>query len=177
MTATTRNPHNPNFLQPNKFQLNFSRLPNLQYFCQTVSVPGISTGEIAISNPLVELYSPGDKAIYDTLNITFMVDEQLDSWTEIHDWIRAMTYPTDIKEYAQLSRLNKNVSAKQNFPQFSDATLVLLTSANNPVYRIKYHELFPISLSGFIMSSTDSPDSVITADATFRYTYFDVEKA
>lgn len=176
MTATTRNPHNPNFLQPNKFQLSFSRLPNMQYFCQTVSVPGISTGEVAISNPLVELYSPGDKAIYDTLNITFMVDEKIDTWTEIHDWIRAMTYPTDLKEYSDLRRLNKNVSAKQNFPQFSDATLVLLSSANNPVYRIKYHELFPISLSGFIMSSTDTPDSIITADATFRYSYFDVEK-
>jgi len=176
MTALTRNPSNPNFLQPNKFVLNFSRLPNMQYFCQTISVPGISTGEIAFTNPLVEMYSPGEKAVYDVLNVTFMVDEKLDAWTEIHDWIRAMTFPTDFKEYAELKRLNKAVSAKSNFPQFSDATVTLLTYANNPVYKITYRDLFPISLSGFILSTTDTPDSIITADATFRYTYFDIEK-
>jgi hypothetical protein len=26
------------------------------------------------------------------------------------------------------------------------------------------------------MSATDSPDSPVTADATFRYTYYDIEK-
>jgi hypothetical protein len=76
MTAITRNPTNPNFLQPNKFQLNFARAPNIQYFCQTVTIPGIATSEIPQNNPFVELYVPGEKPVYDVLNITFYVDEQ-----------------------------------------------------------------------------------------------------
>jgi hypothetical protein len=65
MTALNRNPKNPNYLHPNKFQLNFARLPNIQYFCQTVTVPGISLSEIPQNTPFVDLYRPGEKAIYD----------------------------------------------------------------------------------------------------------------
>ena len=177
MTALNRNPINPNFLAPNKFQLNFARTPNLQYFCQTITLPGISTSEIAITNPFVELYSPGEKEVYDQLNITFMVDEGMLAWLEIHDWLRAMTFPTEFEEYQQLGKLNQFTTRKGgNFPQFSDATVTLLSSANNPIYRISYKDTFPVSLSGFTLSTTDTPDSIITADATFRFTYFNIER-
>jgi hypothetical protein len=77
MTAINSKPSNPNFLHPNKFQLSFSRLPDMQYFCQAVSVPGISMSEVPQTTPFVDLYKPGEKAIYDLLNVTFMIDEEL----------------------------------------------------------------------------------------------------
>jgi hypothetical protein len=175
MTAITRNPTNPNPLHPNKFQLNFSRAPNIQYFCQTVSVPGVSTSEIPVQNPFVELYAPGEKPIYDVLNITFIVDEEMKAWREIHDWIRAMTFPYSYDEYKNMSNLNTYTQEVQTGrPQYSDATLTLLTSANNPVCNFKFYDLFPISISSFVVSSTDSPENIITADATFRYTLYDL---
>ena len=177
MTATNRNPTNPNFLQPNKFALTFARTPNVTYFCQSLGVPGLSLGEVPVNNPFLDVYSPGEKAIYDLLNVTFMVDEELKSWLEIHDWIRAMTFPTDFEEYRSLARLNKFASAKQgNKPQYSDASVVLLSSSNTPYYRFNFHDVFPTSLSTFIMNAQDDPNTVITADATFRYTYYDVQK-
>ena len=99
MTALDRNPPNQNLLIPNKFQLNFSRLPNTQFFCQSVSVPGISLSEIPQNTPFVDVYIPGEKAIYDLLNVTFFVDEELTAWIETHDWIRAMTFPKEFEEY------------------------------------------------------------------------------
>jgi len=179
MSALTRNPKNPNYLHPNKFQLNFSRLPNMQYFCQTVVVHGISMSEIQQATPFVDLYKPGEKAIYDLLNVTFLVDEMLKSWLEIHDWIRGMTFPTDFKEYRNLGLLSKTAGIRQAAgiaPQYSDATITILSSANNPTYRFKFYDVFPTSISSFPMSTTDSPDTAITADATFRYAYFDVAK-
>jgi hypothetical protein len=180
MTALTRNPSNPNPLQPNKFLLNFSRLPNMQYFCQTVTVPGISLSEAVITNPFVDIYSPGEKAIYDLLNVTFVIDEQLKSWIEIHDWIRAMTFPVEFAEYRQLPRLNKQASVASDidpkFPQFSDASVTLFSSSNKEYYRFKFREVFPTTLSTFVMNAQDGPDTIITADATFRYSYYDVEK-
>jgi hypothetical protein len=170
-------PDNPNFLQPNKFQLNFSRMPKLQYFCQSVTVPGVSMGEAIQQTPFVDLFVPGDKIIYDLLNITFYVDEELDTWKEVHDWIRAMTFPKEYEEYLQLNNLNKYTrSINTSRPQYSDGILNILSSANNPKIRFKFYDLFPISLSTFVMSSTDSPDNIITADASFRYSYFDIEK-
>jgi hypothetical protein len=177
MTALTRNPTNPNFLQPNKFLLNFARLPNIQYFCQTVTIPGISLSEAPQPTPFVDLYVPGEKAIYDLLNVTFFVDEELKSWIEVHDWIRGMTFPEKYEEYRNLGRLNKKATGiTTNKPQYSDASVTIFSSSNRAYYRFKFYEIFPTTLSTFIMSSSDSPESIITADATFRYSYYDVEK-
>jgi hypothetical protein len=174
MTAITRNPSNPNFLQPNKFILTFSRLPNIQYFCQTVTVPGISMSEIPQFTPFVDAYLPGEKAIYDLLNITFMIDENITSWKEVHDWIRAMTFPENFEEYKNLTNLNPNRSQRLK-PQYSDAKIVLLSSSNNPKIEFNFYDVFPTSLSTIIMSAQETPDNVITADATFRYTYYDIK--
>lgn len=177
MTALTRNPTNPNPLQPNKFSLSFTRTPNVQFFCQTVSVPGIALSEVPQTTPFVDVYVPGEKAIYDILNITFIVDENLESWREIHDWIRAMTFPHDFTEYQSLATLGRNASGRSvSKPQYSDATLNILTSNNNPNYSFKFYDCFPTSLSNFVMSATDSSDTVITADVTFRYSYYDIKK-
>lgn len=177
MTVLTRNPTNPNSLQPNKFTLNFSRTPNLQYFCQTISLPGISTSEIPVNNPFVELYAPGEKAIYDILNVTFIVDAEMLSWLEIHDWLRAMTFPTEFEEYQSLEKLNRFTTAQSSKkPQYCDGAVTILSASNKPYYRFSFKDLFPISLSGFVVSTTDTPDTIITADATFRFTYYNVDK-
>ena len=180
MTAISRTPNNPNFLQPNKFILTFGRTPNVTYFCQSLGVPGLSLSEVPVNNPFLDVYSPGEKAIYDLLNVTFMVDEELKSWLEIHDWIRAMTKVKDFEEYRKLPVLNKFSSAQSDirdkFPQYSDASLSLLSSSNKEYYRFKFYDVFPTTLSTFVMNSQDSPDSILTADATFRYSYYDIEK-
>ena len=177
MTALTRNPTNPNPLQPNKFTLNFSRIPNVQYFCQSVSVPGISLSEAIITNPFVDIYAPGEKAIYDLMNVTFIIDEELTGWLEIHDWIRAMTFPENFEEYKQLGRLNKNMGGRTTkTPQYSDGIITLYSSSNKPYYRFKFYDCFPTTLSTFVMSATDTPENIMTADVTFRYSYYDIEK-
>jgi hypothetical protein len=174
MTALTRNPANPNFLHANKFQLNFGRTPNTQYFCQSVTIPGISMSEIQSPTPFSDLYLPGEKPIYDLLNVTFLVDEEMKAWLEIYDWIRALTFPENYQEYQSLGTLNPN--SLNNKPQYSDCTITVLTAANNPIVRFHYYEVFPTSISTVIMNASDSPDNVVTADATFRYSRFDVEK-
>jgi len=142
-----------------------------------ITLPGISTSEIPVNNPFVELYSPGEKAIYDTLNVTFLVDMELKAWLEVHDWLRALTFPTNFEEYQNLGQLNKfTTAANSPTPQFSDGSVTLLSAANVPHFKFNFINLFPISLSGFTVSATDSPETIITADATFRFTYFNVEK-
>jgi len=154
-----------------------ARTPNLQYFAQTVSIPGISTSEIPVQNPFVELYAPGEKAIYDVLNVTFIVDAEMLSPLEIHDWLRAVTFPTEYEEYKNLNKLNQFSSASSTAtPQYCDGAVTILSASNKPYYRFQFKDLFPISLSGFVMSATDTPDTIVTADATFRFTYYNVEK-
>jgi hypothetical protein len=176
MSAINRNPSNTNSLVGNKFSINFTRLPNLNYFCQSINLPGMSIGEIPRNNPFIDLYSPGEKLTYDSLNFSFIVDEDLKSWLEIHDWMRAMTFPTDFSEYRNLPNLNKFAKANPTFPQFSDATVNILTSSLNLNYNVRLYDCFPTSLSSIIFNSTDSPENIITADVSFRFSYFDIVK-
>ena len=133
--------------------------------------------EVPQNTPFVDLYLPGDKAIYDLLNVTFIIDEELQSWKEIHDWIRAMTFPTEFEEYANLDRLSSmNLGSQSVKPQFADAAVTLFSSSNKPLYRFKFKDIFPTSVSTFILSTGESPETIITADATFRYSWYDIEK-
>ena len=83
MSAITRNPQNLDLLQSTKFRLSFGRLPGITYFCQSANFPGLSITEVQRSTPFVDLYVAGEKLVYDTFNVTFLVDEDLQTWTEI----------------------------------------------------------------------------------------------
>jgi hypothetical protein len=166
-------PVNTNLFHANKFALSFATLPNVQYFCQGIPLPGVSMGEGLFPTPYVDLYVPGDKIQYDSLAITFLVDEELRSWIEVHNWIRGMTYPVELVEYSRLKQRAPNVS--QVTPQFSDASLVILDSNQNSLYRVDFKNCFPTSLSAIQFSTTgQGPGDVMTADATFRFDYYNI---
>ncbi len=174
MTVLTRTPSNPNLLHPNKFQISCPRLPNIQYFTQSLAVPGIAMSESFFPTPFVDIYPPGEKAIFDILNITFLVDEELTAWLEVYDWIFGMTFPTDFSDYNTLPTQyrNKVGTTKERFPQYSDMSITILTSSNNPIVRFDYKDCYPTSLSNFLISATDDPNNPITSDVSIRYSYF-----
>jgi len=179
MTALNRNPVNFDLLQSTKFRVTFERLQGLTYFCQSANLPGLSLTEIPIPTPFVDLYVPGEKLVYDTFNLTFLVDEDLRSWTEIHDWIRGITFPTDFKEYVDLAKQSSGASMRRSIgskPQYSDASMSIYTNKNNVNFRIKLYEVFPTSLSTIVFSTGDTAENIVTADATFRFTYYDYER-
>ena len=123
------------------------------------------------------MYAPGEKAIYDTLNITFLVDAEMTGWLEVHDWLRALTFPTEYEEYRNLGLLNKFTTASNSKTrQYADGSITILSASNKPYFKFNFFDLFPISIGGFMLSSTDTPETIITSDATFRFTYYNVEK-
>ena len=157
-------PQNINLLQTTQFMLAFSRVPDTSYFCQTVVLPGITMSEATQMTPMVDLWKPGDKLQYDPLNVTFLVDEWLNSWKNIHDWMRGLTKPTKFREYERVKKEGL----------ISDATLTVLNGQNNPIMRYVFRDCFPTSLSPINMSSTDDGGVTVTCDATVRYNWFDV---
>ena len=169
-------PQNTNFLQSTRFVLAFPRISNTQYFCQEVNLPGVSMNEAIQPTPFVDLPIPGNKLIYEPLNITFIVDEELQSWIEIHDWLRAMTFPTNFGEYENLKNLS-SVSYYAPKPQYSDGVLNVLSALNNLKTTIHFTDIFPTSLSAIQFNSTDTDTPTITATASFRYSWYDISKA
>lgn len=168
-------PQNTNFLQSTRFVLSFPRINNTQYFCQEVNLPGVSMNEIVRPTPFVDIPLPGDKLVYEPLDVSFIVDEELQSWLDIHDWLRGMTFPTNFGEYDNL----KNQSAVTYYspkPQYTDGVLNILSALNNPKISVQFVDIFPVSLSAIQFSSTDTDTPTMTAKASFKYSWYDVKK-
>jgi len=161
---TYSQPANLSLAQSTKFMLNFARLPDTNYFCQTVTMPGVNMSEVVTETPFSTVYRHGDKLQYDPLVITFVVDEWLNSWKNIHDWMRGLTKPTRFQEYDKL---------KLEFGIYSDAMLTILNGVNVPIARVTFRNCFPTNLASLQFSATDDGGQIIVADATFRYDYFD----
>jgi len=170
MAKLNKQPTNTSFLQPTKFQLTFTRMPNITYFCQTFNLPGISMSEIVHNTPFVDLYVHGDKVQYEPLDLTFMVDEDLRGWLEIHDWITGLTFPKNFDQYRRLVKDNEDYGGT-----VSDAVMTLISNKNTPNIRITFKDCFPTSVSSIAFDYTMDASMTLTSSATFRYNYFDID--
>jgi hypothetical protein len=168
-------PENTNLLQQTKFVLTFPRLPNIQYFCQEVNIPGISLTEIQQTNPFIDLYRPGNKLQYDLLEIKFLIDEDLRSWIELHDWIRGMAFPDSFAEYQNLKNISPMITNTAT-PQYYDGSLQVLSALNNTRINVLFYDLFPVSITGINFASVDDSTTTLTASASFRFTYYNFER-
>ena len=89
---TTNTPENTSILQSTKFTFLIPDKPFLKYFCQTVSIPSVSTSEIQVPTPFSATYRHGEKLNYDALVITALMDEDLRVWEETYNWLVSLNY-------------------------------------------------------------------------------------
>jgi hypothetical protein len=166
MTAITRAPQNTNYLQPTKFLLVFNRSPATQYFCQSVNLPGVSVDPITRSTPTLETSYPSNKINYEDLQITFTIDEAMESWKQMYEWFRTMAYHDQ--------KIKKDLMEQYGGKLVSDGILTVLSSLNNPLFRIQFADMYPVSLSDVQFDTKTSADDILTASVTFKYTHFDI---
>ena len=96
MTETNVNlraPEKMDYASPIQFRFKCTKLPEVEFFCQTANVPGISLGDATFATPLKDISIPGDTVVYSSLDMTFLVDENLNNYKEIHDWIIGLGFP------------------------------------------------------------------------------------
>ena len=96
------NPDNKNFLSPIGFQFAIQRLPNVNYFCTSASIPEISMGETETPNPFIRLPNPGEKLAFGQLQLQFRVDEDLKNFQEIYNWLIGLGYPDEFSNNEEL---------------------------------------------------------------------------
>ena len=166
-------PSNQNLAQRSKFQLVFDRLPYMTFFCTSVNIPGLSLVPYPQKTSFIELYVPGNKLTYDSLDIKFLVDEDYKSWLGVHDWIRALAFPENFEEYKELPLQQRNsLMSKSVKPQYSDAALTIYTNKNNPHLSVNFKDCFPIQVSPIVFDVEQTSDNVIVASASFKFSYY-----
>ncbi len=135
--AIGNQPTNMNQLNVVSFETNFLRMPNINYFCQRVNVPGISLSNTIQSTPFANIPIEGDVLEFEDLNISFIVDEDLQNYLELYNWLIALGFP---ERYAQYD--NQTSSIK------SDVNIIIHTNKSNPNYSIVFKDVFPVTLGG-----------------------------
>jgi hypothetical protein len=168
---------NRNFLTTTGFKFTLAKNPKVDFFSNTALIPSINLGVAIQPTYLKDVPIPGDKLSYDDFSLDFIVDEELENYLLIHNWLRGFGYPSEISEYKNLLEEDKLTPGKQTaFSGQSDGTLVVYNSNYQPVANVIFKGLFPVSLSTISFDAKDSNANYVTAQVTFKYTIYDIKK-
>jgi hypothetical protein len=167
---------NRNFLSPVGFKFTLNRAPKVAFFGNTANIPGMTLGVAVQSTYLKDIDIPGDKITFNDLTLRFLVDENLENYMEIQNWIRGIGFPESLQEIYDWQKNNPgmDLQEKSQMNLYSDATLTVLTSSNNSNFKVKFLDIFPYSLTDLQFDATDSDIDYLTAEVTFKYTIYNI---
>ena len=194
MTVTnslSRQPTKLDYASPTQFKFSIIKLPKVEYFCTAVNIPGITLGgAVSQVTPLKDVPLPGDKLTYEPLQMTFLVDENLENFQEIHGWLVGLGFPRDYSEFRNLvtsgndkfPAKNTQISteigkvkygAANTGGTYSDATLTVLSSKNNSQIEIRFRDVYPTGLTGLQYNQQAADVDYLTATVSFNYLIYD----
>jgi len=168
MASLRDQPTNTSFLSPIGFKFQLNNFPEVDYFVQSATLPGVSISAIDVPTALKTIAIAGDEVAFEELSIKFIIDENMKNWLAIYDWIIGLGFPTQ-EDQAKYRKLSKNSELT------TDATLTVLTSNMNPQIHFRFKDCFPLSLSSIAFDSGGTDIDYVTADVTFRYDLYTVE--
>ena len=171
---------NKSILNKNNFKLIIQKTPTVEYYVQTVNIPGLSFNEVV--QPVgagVDAYFPGDKVEFETLNVTFLVDEDLENYQEMYNWMTQIVPIADSSDYQRLTGSTMNTLGVSSSDQkgenlVSQITLVTNTNKNIPNRFFRFYDAFPISLGSLEMQS-GSETAPVTCDIQFRFNFYEIK--
>ena len=163
---------NRNFLSPVGFRFTLAKTPKVAFFCNSARIPEINLGVANQPTYLKDLDIPGDKLTYGDLTLRFLVDENLENYMAIHNWMTGLGFPESTQDFKDLTT---DDDGQRDFEeQFSDGNLSILNSNFRSVANVKFFNLFPISLTSLDFDATEPDLQYFTAEASFKYTVYNI---
>lgn len=147
-----------NPLSPNGFMLKITKLPDLTYWCQRVSIPTVTLPTAPQATPFVQIKQTGDALDYSDLTVEFLVDSSMSNYIAVHKWMtNGFPGPTPANG------------------TFSDASLHILGTQNEIIQAVRFVDITPVSLEGLTFESTANDVQYLVGSVTFQYTYYEFE--
>tara|TARA_B110000902_G_scaffold262557_1_gene339673 strand:+ start:846 stop:1358 length:513 start_codon:yes stop_codon:yes gene_type:complete len=155
--ATSTLVNNLSYVTPSSFRLviDSQKYPNAQYMIQTVALPDMSVTPATLNTPQRNIGFLPDKIEYSDMDLTFLVDEDMTNYKEIHDWMLGLVTESD-----------------EGVRKARDITLQVMNSHNNVTNEITFVSAFPVNLSSLPFDATTTDVEYLTANVTFHYSYF-----
>jgi hypothetical protein len=165
-------PSNINPLSPNGFNFTIQKIPSVNFFCQQVNLPGLTFGDPSFATPFASVPIPGDHITYDNLSVNFLVDENMENYRAIWNWIVALGFPQSYDQYITFINASQPSVLNELAKNYSDGMLEILGSSNTAVATIEFVDMFPVALDTILFQSTNQDVPYIVGQATFRYSYY-----
>ena len=173
MTTWNKQKENRNFLSPIGFKFSLAKFPKISYFCQTANIPSMNLSIQQQSTPFRSLPLEGFIE-YDPLTLSFLVDENLENYLILHNWIRALGTPDDTLERRSYKLKMQQEFGKDNNDLYADGTLMVLNSNFNHNFDVVFEDLMPIGLNALEFNATVDGTEYAMAQVSFRYLAYQI---
>jgi len=163
-------PSQQNFTDITKFDFRIVKLPNVNFFIDSVTLPDLTLGDTLLQTPFKSLPMQGDTLEYGALTIKYKIDRDYQNYTDIFDWMEALGFPQKRQQFSDFLNSQNNTYGNSDLNGlFSDAILTTLTNKNNPKIQFYFEGLYPTTLSGINYDATATTIDALTADVTFAF--------
>ena len=180
-----RTPSKFDYASPIQFRFKITKLPLVEFTIQTANIPSVTLDEVQQPTRLKPIALPGSTLSFGNLDLTFLVDENLNNYKELHDWLIGLGTPESDSQFSALLESGSDRfsgSTARSVPTgsnaasplnegaiYSDATLTVLNSKNIPKTEIRFRNVYPTLLTGISYDIKANDVSYIQASATFSY--------
>lgn len=157
-----------NFLHKTSFRLDIpdeGMTRTFQLNSQETQLPGLTLTTV---NPALNKQLKGTIAgtgvVFDPVNVRIILDEEMEAYTEILQW---MVSTTDFKH-------NKSTHPSK-LPKLM-LIHVIDNEKRNIVCTFKYHNPFPVTIGSVDFSYAEDGNMAMQVDVQIAYTYYEVER-
>ena len=161
---------NRNFLSGVAFKFNLTKFPKVDFFSNSARIPELNLELTTQASYLKNIDVPGERLSYGDFTLRFLVDENMENYQSIYDWLTGLGFPETTKEFAEI--IKDKDGQRDPKEAFCDGTLRILNSNFREVGKVKFNDLFPISLTSLEFDATNTDVQFFTAEATFKYTLY-----
>ena len=163
---------NRNFLSPVGFKFTLAKYPKVDFFSNSARIPELTLGTAIQSSYLKDIDVPGEKLTYGDLTIRFLVDENMENYVAMHNWLKGIGFPETPQQFKD--QITDDEGIRDEKLVFSDGSLHILSSNFQDVAIVKFQDLFPVGLTSLEFDATETDINYFTAEATMRYTVYNI---
>jgi len=166
---------NRNFLSGVAFKFNLAKFPKVDFFSNSARIPELSLELTSQPSYLKTIDVPGERLTFGDFTLRFLVDENMENYISVYDWLTGLGFPETTKEFADL--IKDKDGQRDAKEAFCDGTLRILNSNYREVAQVKFNDLFPTSLTSLDFDATNTDVQYFTAEATFKYTLYKISSS
>ena len=105
------------------FKFNLGKYPKVDFFCNTARIPEVSLATATQPSCLKDIDIPETKLKFGDLTIQFLVDENMENYRTVHDWITGLGFPETPQQFIDVTTDKDGIRDMKE--QFADGTLCI----------------------------------------------------